>query len=352
MKSIVFDWGNTLMKVFPEYQGPMVDWPHVEVIPGVMTALEKLSGEYNLVVATSAKDSNAEQVKLALARVGLDKFFTKIFTIRELGFEKPAHQFFEKIRQLTDSNDFPLLVGDDYIKDICGGVNAGWDCAWYSYDLKICPAMLPLHHIELSCMDQLPDQLINLELPSVTESICWLISHHANMNLILHSQVVASVSYLLAKWIRDKGNQVDPVLAHRGGLLHDIAKLTMRNQDDYETDHAEMGAQILLDLHQSRLAEIARCHLISSLFDEKRSPRTWEQKIVHYADKVVEGASLVMLEERIQAICKRYPHHAERILGSVSGVKRLQSEICEEMGVSVDQLNINISNTFMGKFGD
>jgi len=72
MKNIVFDWDDTLMKVFPESQGPMVDWSHVEGIPGVKPTLERLSSRYHLAVATSAKDSNMEQVRLALARVGLD----------------------------------------------------------------------------------------------------------------------------------------------------------------------------------------------------------------------------------------------------------------------------------------
>lgn len=352
MKSIVFDWGDTLMKVFPEWQGPMADWPYVEAVPGVKPMLEKLSEKYHLIIATSAQDSNANQVRSALARVGLADYFSEIYTIKEIGYEKPSKKFFEKIKQLSGLKENLLLVGDDYFKDICGGTNTGWNCAWYSFGSNPCPALMPFHHIEITSMDQLPEQLVNLDLPSVSESITWLVLNHANTNLILHSEAVASVSYLLAVWLRNRGTQVDPVLAHRGGLLHDIAKLTEREQDEFEADHAKIGARILKELNQPRLAEIARSHLISSLFDDKCSPKSWEQKIVHYADKIVEGSAVVMLEERIQAICKRYPHHAERILGSVNGVKQLQSEICDELGLTADQLRIRISNALMGMTGD
>jgi len=197
-------------------------------------------------------------------------------------------------------------------------------------------------------MEELPDQLDNLLLPDYTTAVSWLINNHANNNLLLHSQTVAAVSYLLSVWMRNCGHKVDPILAHRGGLLHDIAKLSERNPNDFEIDHAELGSRLLMEKQQPKLADIARSHLISSLYDEKYQPVTWEQKLVHYADKIVEGANVVMLEERIQAICKRYPHHAERILGSVSGVKEMQAEICAHLNQSPDRLQKNISAALMG----
>jgi len=349
MVTIVFDWGNTLMKVFPEFQGPMVNWPKVEAMKGVLYALDKLYKNSRLYLATNAKESNAIQVRAALARVGLEQYFVDVFTQNEIGFDKSDPDFFDEIRCKVGPTDIPLMVGDDYFGDIITSNHAGWNGAWYSLFSKPCPALTPFHKIEFTAMEKLPDFLDNLELPSISQSLGWLIGQNANNNLLLHSQAVASVSYLLAVWLRNRGNPIDPVLAHRGGLLHDIAKLKDNDTDDMGIDHALKGSQVLLNAHQQRLAEIASSHLISCLKDEERSPKTWEQKIVNYADKLVEGQMIVTLEERIQAICKRYLHHAERILDSVSGIKRLQSEICDSLNLSAFDLNENISNAFKGK---
>ena len=36
---ILFDWGDTLMRVFPEFEGPMFTWPRVEVVSGIKETL-------------------------------------------------------------------------------------------------------------------------------------------------------------------------------------------------------------------------------------------------------------------------------------------------------------------------
>ncbi|RPJ49817.1 MAG: GNAT family N-acetyltransferase, partial [Chloroflexi bacterium] len=48
--ALVFDWGNTLMRVFPEYSGPMASWPEVADVDGAVNALEALLGRHTMVV--------------------------------------------------------------------------------------------------------------------------------------------------------------------------------------------------------------------------------------------------------------------------------------------------------------
>ena len=76
--TLVFDWGNTLMKVIPEYSGPMSEWPQIAPVKGIKTALTRLKPHYRLVVATNAVDSGADQVRAALARAELAGFFSHI----------------------------------------------------------------------------------------------------------------------------------------------------------------------------------------------------------------------------------------------------------------------------------
>ena len=62
--TLVFDWGNTLMKELP-FPGAMVDWPVVGTVPGAEQALRTLKGSYQLVVASNATMSSAAQIEAA-----------------------------------------------------------------------------------------------------------------------------------------------------------------------------------------------------------------------------------------------------------------------------------------------
>ena len=78
---LLFDWGDTLMRDFPDRSGPMADWPTVEAMPSIVAALEALHGRVGLAVATNAADSEPEQIRRALARGGLLHFFETIFIL-------------------------------------------------------------------------------------------------------------------------------------------------------------------------------------------------------------------------------------------------------------------------------
>jgi len=71
--SLVFDWGNTVMTEIDEFNRldiPMVEWPRVEAIPGIETALSSLHAYHRIFVGTNAEQSTASQVNQALQRVG------------------------------------------------------------------------------------------------------------------------------------------------------------------------------------------------------------------------------------------------------------------------------------------
>lgn len=126
IRVLVFDWGDTLMRDFPQYSGPMFDWPEVEIIPGVREALEQLGKEFVCCVASNAGSSDAEWMKLALGRVEIEEFFQHFFTSKELGFSKPDTRFFQEvIQRLKIAPREGLMVGDDYAKDIVPAKSIG-----------------------------------------------------------------------------------------------------------------------------------------------------------------------------------------------------------------------------------
>ena len=134
-RHILFDWGDTLMRDLPGQIGPMANWPKVEAMPGAEQALQVLSTHYVCHLATNAKDSDAAEIRRALARVGLDTHLSEIFCFKQLQVEKPASAYFQQIvKKLNCSPEQILMVGDNLQKDIIGALEAGLDACWLNLD--------------------------------------------------------------------------------------------------------------------------------------------------------------------------------------------------------------------------
>lgn len=335
IKSLVFDWGDTLMVNFPQYPGPMVDWPEVKAVAGAYDALKQLQGDYELVVATSALDSDSSQVRAALERVGLAGFFSQIFSRHELGSAKPAPEFFQAVQQNINRRPSELLmIGDSLEKDIFGAFKADWKSFWYNPQHMSCPGLLPLHDAEIYTMADLPAKMSSLSLPGYQTCLTWLSIQDAPPSLLSHVHNVAAAAYQMASWLSKAGENIDPILAHRGGLLHDLAKISARKAQP-KRSHGEMAAQILLEYDQPVLSEIVRKHMINSYFEETCKPQTWEEKLVYFADKLVEGSQVVPFVHRLEALHHRYSMDYERYQPILSA---LQAEITSIIGIKYDQL--------------
>lgn len=130
---LLLDWGNTLMRVFPHAKGPMAEWPTLEVMPGVKTALPALrKAGLHLALISNADDSDVLQVRKALQRVGINELIERIYLARELGCRKPDAAFFNAV--LCDLRCDPsqaALVGDTLEEDIFGAQRAGIRAIWF-----------------------------------------------------------------------------------------------------------------------------------------------------------------------------------------------------------------------------
>jgi putative hydrolase of the HAD superfamily len=126
IKALIFDWGDTVMRDFPEYEGPMAEWVNVECIPFIEDALKNLYTNYFICIASNAGYSDSVMMRKALERVGVDKYFHYFFTSKDLGYEKPEKRFFQKIAD--EINLFPfecVMIGNSYEKDIIGAKATG-----------------------------------------------------------------------------------------------------------------------------------------------------------------------------------------------------------------------------------
>lgn len=82
--------------------------------------------------------TNGTQVaqKRKLKNSGLENVFEHIFISEEVGYEKPAVEFFDKVFEVIGdyNKDEVLIIGDSLTSDITGGNNAGIKTCWYNPD--------------------------------------------------------------------------------------------------------------------------------------------------------------------------------------------------------------------------
>jgi HAD superfamily hydrolase (TIGR01509 family) len=134
VKLILFDWGDTVMRDFRQYDGPMHMWPEVAALPGAMDALSKIRPSRIIALATNALDSREEEIRAALRRASIDHLVDRIYCFSGIGFMKPAREFYTHI--LNDLHLDPreaIMVGDDFEKDILGANRAGIFAIWINH---------------------------------------------------------------------------------------------------------------------------------------------------------------------------------------------------------------------------
>ena len=96
-----------------------------------LSLLRRLKGEYTLVAITNGT-AFAQNKKLAAS--GLDKIFDYIFISENVGFEKPAVEYFSFVLNAAGIKDKSraLIIGDSLTSDIQGGINSGIQTCWYN----------------------------------------------------------------------------------------------------------------------------------------------------------------------------------------------------------------------------
>lgn len=134
-RCILLDWGDTVMRVFPECEGPMFEWPRVEPVDGMKEALAKLHPEWMIALATNAADSEEQEIWSALARVGLDRLIDRVFCYRGVGHRKSEPAYFEHVlADLGIEPNYAVMVGDDIETDVLSANRSGIRAIWFHED--------------------------------------------------------------------------------------------------------------------------------------------------------------------------------------------------------------------------
>ncbi|MFA5366140.1 MAG: TIGR00295 family protein [Candidatus Bathyarchaeia archaeon] len=144
------------------------------------------------------------------------------------------------------------------------------------------------------------------KLPSPQTALRILSEVGCSKRVIDHCKAVSSLAVEFAKICQNKGLSVDLDLVEVGALFHDIGR-----SKTHDVDHAVVGVEIGKSLNLPEpIIDIIECHIGGGIVaDEAKKlglpvkdyvPKTLEEKIVSYADKLIEGDKVVSIERTVE----------------------------------------------------
>lgn len=169
-------------------------------------------------------------------------------------------------------------------------------------------------------------------LPTREEALRLLRRSGCRENVVRHCEAVAELAVEIAYVLKEKNLEVDVELVETGALLHDIGR-----SKTHSVHHAVRGAEIAktLGLPESIISIIKR-HVGGGISqaDAQRLgwpkdiyvPRTIEEKIVCYADKLIDGSKRVPINVTIEKMSERLPPSA------IERMQRLHEEMIALVG--------------------
>ena len=152
---------------------------------------------------------------------------------------------------------------------------------------------------------------MNEKLPSSQMALKLIRESGCSKKVILHCKAVSALAVKFAEACKDKGLPVDVDLVEVGALLHDIGR-----SKTHGITHAVVGVEIAksLNLPQS-IISIIGCHVGGGITaDEAKKlglpvkdylPTTLEEKLVSYADKLIEGQKVVPIKKTLKSFSKK-----------------------------------------------
>ncbi|MCB2202439.1 HD domain-containing protein [bacterium] len=201
---------------------------------------------------------------------------------------------------------------------------------WFNPDYELAPWEEPVHDAELADILELERINQHLNHPTVAECVAWWDAWELPENIRRHVRQVAWGAYTLAVLLRRVGVQVNPILTHRGGLMHDLDKIKTLDKGH---QHGRVGADFLEGEGFPSLASIVRGHNLDSILRPGAEARPWEINLVFFCDKLVEGDTFVTLDERFAALNQRYPSFMKLMAPSKARVMAMSDRICDYLSI-------------------
>jgi uncharacterized protein (TIGR00295 family) len=181
-----------------------------------------------------------------------------------------------------------------------------------------------------------PLKRVERTIPNAQQALALHEKYGSNDRIIRHCRACADISGQLARKAVEEGHQLEERAAVAGALLHDIG----RTQTQL-VSHGYVGAGILeREGVDPIVVEIVRRHVGAGISPEEAAslefppgdyiPSTLEQKIVCFADKMLDGDRARPLEEEVKRFAKK-GHDVARL-------RRLKEDVSAAVGTDAESL--------------
>jgi uncharacterized protein len=157
-------------------------------------------------------------------------------------------------------------------------------------------------------------------LPSREQALNILRANNCSAKVIDHCIAVADLAGEVAQKLQEKGLKINLQLVEAGALLHDLGR-----SKTHSVSHAVVGAEIAQSegLPDS-VVKIIKRHVGGGITAQEAQqlgwpkdvyvPQTLEEKIVSYADKLIEQSRIAPVESTIDQLrSEGKPEAAERV---------------------------------------
>lgn len=177
-----------------------------------------------------------------------------------------------------------------------------------------------------------------------------------------HMRMVTKVAVFIAEKFKENGIDVNIDLIEKASLLHDLIKVCNFKTFDHtgyreepptkeellmwteikgrygSMHHADAGCEVLKERYPE-LANTVRLHNYA-LIGKEDGPKSWEDKIVNYADKRVTHDKVVTIAQRHADAIKRYRDDQMIVIENENYKKlqELEDEIFSEIGTRPEDL--------------
>lgn len=162
-------------------------------------------------------------------------------------------------------------------------------------------------------------------IPSEGESLALHKKYGSNERTVAHCKTVARVSMVIADEFEKSGKRVGSDVVLAGALLHDIGRTRVQT-----VRHGLEGSEMLHgEGVDERVVEVVRRHVGAGISAEEARglglpdldyiPRTLEERIVCFADKMVDGETVRPFDGEVQRFVKK-GHDVERLLALKRGL--------------------------------
>ncbi|HEV2139496.1 MAG TPA: HDIG domain-containing protein [Nitrososphaerales archaeon] len=173
-------------------------------------------------------------------------------------------------------------------------------------------------------------------IPSEGEAIALHRKYGSDQVIIEHCETVARVAKVLAEAFENRGRQVDLQAVVSAAMLHDIGR-----SKTHTISHGIEGSQIVeKEGADKKVVEIVRKHVGAGIAPEESIrlglpdldyiPRTLEEKIVCFADKMVDRNKVRSFEEEVRRF-RIKSHDVGRLLALKESLQRELGEDPEKL---------------------